>query len=116
MADEHGNTLLTIATQNNRKRFVKLFLRHGANIDAQNAHGNSPLHYCSAYNFKEVADYLVSKGANPEVRNRAQLLPSQITPQNISTIKLSAASNANNGNFNGNNGTYTTLLPSGAST
>lgn len=90
-ADEHGNTLLTIASQNNRKRFVKLFLRHGANIDAQNTQGNSPLHYCSAYNFKEVADYLVSKGANPDIKNRAQLMPSQINASNISTVKLSAA-------------------------
>lgn len=88
MADEHGNTLLTIASQNNRKRFVKLFLRHGADIDAQNAQGNSALHYCSAYNFNEVSDYLISKGANPAVRNRSQLLPSQMSTQNISSKML----------------------------
>lgn len=89
MSDEHGNTLLTVAAQNNRKRFVKLFLRHGANIDAQNVQGNSSLHYCSAYNFTEIADYLISKGANPEVRNKSRMLPSEMSSAALST-KLSA--------------------------
>jgi len=84
LVDEFGNTLLTIASQNNRKRFVKLFLRHGADINAQNGQGNAPLHYCSAYNFTEVADYLIKKGANPKVRNHSQALPSQMSQASLS--------------------------------
>merc|ERR1711865_927219 len=89
--DEFGNTLLTIASQNNRKRFVKLFLRHGADINAQNGQGNAPLHYCSAYNFTEVADYLMSKGANSELRNHSQALPSHMSVASLSSKMFSSS-------------------------
>jgi ankyrin repeat protein len=44
--DEFGNTLLIIACQNGNKRVAKLVLRRGANINARNYKGNTPLHYC----------------------------------------------------------------------
>jgi Ankyrin repeats (many copies) len=44
--DEHGNTLLIIACQNGNKRVTKALLRRGANINARNLRGNTPLHFC----------------------------------------------------------------------
>ena len=43
LVDEFGNTLLTIASQNNRKRFVKLFLRHGVHFIPSHHHSYEPL-------------------------------------------------------------------------
>lgn len=44
--DTYGNTLLIIACQNGNKRVAKAVLRRGANINARNHKGNTPLHYC----------------------------------------------------------------------
>lgn len=44
--DAFGNTLLIIACQNGNKRITKALLRRGANINARNYKGNTPLHYC----------------------------------------------------------------------
>ena len=72
--NQHGNTLLCVASQNGLKRMVKVSLRLGANIDHQNGMGNSPLHFCCAYGFFELAAYLISKGADPMVRNENGML------------------------------------------
>jgi Ankyrin repeats (many copies) len=44
--DEFGSTLLIIACQNGNKKIAKLVLRRGGAINAQNAKGNTSLHYC----------------------------------------------------------------------
>jgi ankyrin repeat protein len=67
--DAHGNTLLTIACQNGNKRIAKLALRMGANMDHQNKKGNTPLHYAFAFNYSELGQYLISKGAKDGIVN-----------------------------------------------
>lgn len=44
--DAYGSTVLIIACQNGNKRVAKAVLRRGANINARNHKGNTPLHYC----------------------------------------------------------------------
>lgn len=44
--DEYGNTMLITACQNGNKRVAKAVLRRGADINARNYKGNTPLHYC----------------------------------------------------------------------
>ncbi|EKX47900.1 hypothetical protein GUITHDRAFT_93862 [Guillardia theta CCMP2712] len=68
--DENGNTPLIVASQNNRKRVAKLFLRNKADINAINVHGNTCLHYCFTYGYGELGDYLISKGANDALKNK----------------------------------------------
>jgi len=68
-ADEHGNTCLHIACQNGNKHMVKVCLRWGADINAQNAQGQTPLHFVFAYNYDQVGAYLISKGAKDTVLN-----------------------------------------------
>lgn len=60
--DEFGNTLLIIACQNGNKRVAKTVLRRGANINARNYKGNTPLHYCYQYGYGEtLGQYIMSK-------------------------------------------------------
>jgi hypothetical protein len=70
--DAYGNTVLVIACQNGNKRVAKGVLRRGANINARNFKGNTPLHYCYHYGYGEsLGQYLVSKGADADARNNA---------------------------------------------
>ena len=71
--DLHGNTILIIASQNNHKRVAKAALRRGSDINAVNYRGNTCLHFCFAYGFNDLGDYLISKGADPTIRNNANL-------------------------------------------
>jgi ankyrin repeat protein len=36
---------------------------------SQNAHGNTVLHYCYAYKFRDVAEYLLCAGADDTIVN-----------------------------------------------
>ena len=65
----HKNSLLHVACQNGNKVIVKNCLRSGAYINCQNSRGNTPLHYCFAYGYTELGQYLVSKGADDAMRN-----------------------------------------------
>ena len=71
--DEHGNTLLIIASQRGRKRMVKFLLRRNANMNAQNFVGCTALHYLYEYGHDRLAEYLLSKGASDEIINKAGL-------------------------------------------
>ena len=83
-ADGHGNTLLTVAAQNNRLRCAQLLLRKGANADHQNAQGNTPMHFAMAFKFHDLAAWLVDPekgGAADDVRNAHGLDPYEgLTP------------------------------------
>ena len=61
--DENGNTLLLLAAQNGLKKIAKKLLRMGAEINAQNAKGNSALHFCKAFGHEALLQYLLEKGA-----------------------------------------------------
>mmetsp|Transcript_37442 Transcript_37442/g.38124 ORF Transcript_37442/g.38124 Transcript_37442/m.38124 type:complete len:220 (+) Transcript_37442:125-784(+) len=68
--DSYGNTILTIASQNGNKRIAKIALRRGADINARNFKGNTPLHYCAHYGYGEtLGRYLIEKGADQYLRN-----------------------------------------------
>ncbi len=77
IVDQHGNSLLAVATQNNRKRIVKACVRAGVPLDAQNAQGQTAMHYAYAYGYVELAEYLVRKGANPMLVNQHGLRPDE---------------------------------------
>ena len=83
-ADGHGNTLLTVAAQNNRLRCAQLLLRKGAHADHQNAQGNTAMHFAMAYKFHDLAAWLVDPekgGAADDVRNAHGLDPYEgLTP------------------------------------
>ncbi|KAK1941362.1 Acyl-CoA-binding domain-containing protein 6 [Phytophthora citrophthora] len=67
--DVTGNTLLSVACQNNNKRIAKLCMRRGADINTQNLNGQSLLHYCHEYGFHDLMEYLMEKGARDDLLN-----------------------------------------------
>ncbi|EEY54808.1 uncharacterized protein PITG_08363 [Phytophthora infestans T30-4] len=67
--DSTGNTLLSVACQNNNKRIAKLCLRRGADLNTQNLNGQSLLHYCHEYGFHDLMEYLMDKGARDDLLN-----------------------------------------------
>ena len=67
--DEFGNTLLMLAAQTGSKRMCKILLRNGASLLAQNWRGQTALHFCYAFRYNELGDYLKSKGADDSVLN-----------------------------------------------
>ena len=71
--DSKGNTLLSIACQNDNKRIVKLCLRKGADVNTQNINGQTPLHFCYAYKCMALFDYLIEKGADDTLVNADDL-------------------------------------------
>ncbi|ETV96995.1 hypothetical protein H310_09843 [Aphanomyces invadans] len=68
--DNAGNTLLSIACQNNNKRIAKLCLRKGADVNTQNLNGQTVLHYTHAYGFHDLMEYMMEKGAKDDVVNK----------------------------------------------
>ena len=67
--DENGNTILIIGAQNNNKRIIKIALRYGAQINMQNILGNTALHFAKEYKYYNIFDYLIKKGADPNIKN-----------------------------------------------
>lgn len=74
-ADEKGNNLLHVACQNNNRRVAKLLIKAGINLNKQNLNGNTPLHYCYAYAFTQLAEFLIAKGADESLSNNDGKLP-----------------------------------------
>ena len=74
--DEKGNTLLLVACQNNNRRLVELLLVRGANINHQNAQGNTALHFALAFDPEGLlGEYLIEHGADDTLENVEGLVP-----------------------------------------
>lgn len=58
-----------LAVQQGNKRMAKFLLRRGSNIKTQNNVGNSVLHHCHIYKHMDLAEYLMSKGADDSLLN-----------------------------------------------
>jgi ankyrin repeat protein len=54
---------------------IARLLSKGADINSQDADGDTPLHVAAMYSGPEVVDYLLQHGANPDVRNKHGLSP-----------------------------------------
>ena len=69
--DPFGNqdTIFILSGILGNKKLSKVCLRRGANINAVNKQGQSCLHYCYAYGYPELGDYIISKGADAELKN-----------------------------------------------
>ena len=76
--DSNGLTLLHMAAQNNQRKSAKLVLKRTdfasdpprlSLIDAQTNQGQTPLHFCFAYGYRDLARYLLSLGADDAVTN-----------------------------------------------
>ena len=48
----------------------KILVANGADVDAQNAGGNTPLHMVTSYDIDDVKAYLDEQGANGTIKNQ----------------------------------------------
>ena len=64
-----SNTMLLVCAQNGQKRIAKLLLRNFADMNAVNARGDTAMHLCFKFNYRELGAYLKSKGADDTIRN-----------------------------------------------
>jgi hypothetical protein len=75
--DRLHNTPLHAAVMVNNRKIVKLLLKHGANYDAVNVHGNTALHFSAEWQLASTTKYLLKKGASRDIRNSLEMLPGE---------------------------------------
>ncbi len=61
--DKNGNTPLHLAVRQNHLEMVKLLVEKGADMEAANNAGLTPLSDARVRGFKEIEDYLIDRGA-----------------------------------------------------
>ena len=70
-----GEPVIFSTIQNEDIEAVKFLLLHGANIQSLGEYGNTPLHEAINAGHFDIARYLLSKGANPDVKNQEGKYP-----------------------------------------
>ena len=77
--DNAGNTALLLVAQNRcYKETVKELYRAGADLNAVNKNGDTPLHFALQYGDKESAVFMIKKGADYNHANNRGVTPVQI--------------------------------------
>ena len=56
---------------------VALVIAGGGDLNASDAHGNTPLHHAARNGLNRVVEVLVDRGADMTVRNRARETPAE---------------------------------------
>ena len=62
-------TILHVACDFDKLKFVKLLVEKGADVNATTANYMTPLHYACRSGSYEIASYLISKGADPQIES-----------------------------------------------
>ena len=52
-----------------------MLIKEGADVNTQNAVGNTPLHYAIAYNMGSICEILIESGADETIKNNRRLIP-----------------------------------------
>ena len=73
--DSSNNTLLLIASKTGSLEIVQLLLNKGANPNSINDQGDSALHFALAFGNHEVADKLITYGADQTIKNNMRKTP-----------------------------------------
>lgn len=54
---------------------VKLLINHGADINAKNERGETPLHLATRYCFNKIVKLLLENGADPNIKDNEGKTP-----------------------------------------
>ena len=77
ICDDDGWTALHIASWSDNKYVVEL-LKNGADKNAQNNDGTTPLHHAARWNSAEAISVLLQYGASTNIRNKKGRTPYDI--------------------------------------
>jgi hypothetical protein len=69
----YGDTLLITAVQQGHQRVCELLLQKGANVNHQNAFGNTSLHFAFEHNYTDLAMWLIQQGGDDTAVNIGDL-------------------------------------------
>ncbi|XP_064595524.1 SH3 and multiple ankyrin repeat domains protein 3-like [Liolophura sinensis] len=76
--DEQGWFEIHHACRHGRVQHLELLVFYGAEMDVQNASGNTPLHVCAVNNQESCARVLLFRGASKDKLNYANQVPYQV--------------------------------------
>ena len=80
MPDKQGATPLMYAAQRIHSRDpAQLLMTFNARLNAQDHKGNTPLHYCVAFNNHVVLQILLEKGASLDIKNNKVNISSSLS-------------------------------------
>lgn len=66
---------IIIASAHGHRECVQFLLKHKSNVNAQNEHGNSPLHYALFWNYQSIGELLIMHGALVNLCNKFDETP-----------------------------------------
>ena len=84
IAETNGTTPLHIVAHyhhNNHKQIAEFLLANGADVNAKNRRGATPLHVAARAGQKEVAEFLLANGADIEAKERYGFTPLHLAVQ-----------------------------------
>lgn len=61
--------MLILSCQSGHLDLCRILVEAGADVNAKNQKGNTPLHYTLTYGFAEITRYLISQGADEYATN-----------------------------------------------
>jgi ankyrin repeat protein len=78
--DDFGDTALHAAAAKGRLELVQFLISNGANVNAQNHMGSTPLHKAMVAKFDQIAitKLLLKSGADANVKNKNEFLPEDL--------------------------------------
>merc|ERR1712187_527773 len=80
--DEDGIQGIAYAIGANRTKVVEFLLEKGCSLKGVDRYGNTALHYAAAYGRKELCEWLVSTGLEPQVTNNSGHTPVDLALKN----------------------------------
>ena len=99
MFDDFNQTALHVAAKRPRGEIIKLILKSGAKIDAQDIAGRTALHYACLYNNLENVEILLFEFASPLIKDHYNKLPEDYSNDELIKFFILRAKNLIDINF-----------------